>query len=129
LVDNDFPTGENEWQIVLSSKKLLDWGAKYGLAIVGMDSRWKNTDLKRPLTILVAVCRGKGFPIAVMVSERATAKDFSKFLDITALEIEQRTGLDWDPITMIDKDNAEKNGVKSRRTYGRKVIIPCLTSL
>ena len=44
--------------------------------------------------------------------------DFSKLLAVTALEIGQQTGMDWDPIFMIDKDDAEKNGVVSRLAYG-----------
>jgi hypothetical protein len=124
LVEQDYPSGENNWQIVLSSEKLLEYGVKYGQKIVGIDSRWKTNDVRRPLTLLTATCRGgKAFPIAVMLSESATADDYSRFLDIIAIELENRMPEEnqvWDPIFMMDKSNSEKNAVKKRRSYGRK---------
>jgi len=116
IFEKDFPNGDNDWQIIVSSKKLLGYGAEYSLDIVGLDSRWKNTDLRRPLTLVTGVCRGISFPIAVMISNTATIEDFCQLITTTSLEIELRTGIDWDPIFMIDKDNAEKGGVQSRRS-------------
>jgi len=59
ICEEEFPSADKPWQIVLASDKLLEWGAKYGREIIGMDSRWKNTDIRCPLTILTATCRGQ----------------------------------------------------------------------
>jgi len=40
----------------------------------------------------------------------------------TALEIEMRSGADWDPIYMIDKDNAEKGAILSQRASKGNIL-------
>jgi len=77
LSEENFPVSGEEWQIILASKKLLDFGAKHAKFVVGMDARWKNTDLRRPLTVLTGACKGRtAFPIAVMISNTATSNDY-----------------------------------------------------
>jgi len=63
LSEEDFPESGEEWQIIMASKSLLDAGAKHAKEVVGMDARWKNTDLRRPLTVLTGACKGRSaFP-------------------------------------------------------------------
>jgi len=119
----DFPSAEKPWEIILASDNLLDWATQYGREVVGMDSRWKNVDICCPLTLLTATCHGcKVFPISVMISSGATAAAYEQFLDITALEIDERIGDTlWDPYVMIDHCNEEQAAVTNRKSFGRKV--------
>jgi len=65
LSEENFPESGEEWQIIVTSQKLLDAGAKHARKVVGMDARWKNTDLRRPLAVLTGVCKDRSaFPIA-----------------------------------------------------------------
>jgi len=115
IQEKDFPAAEKSWQIVLASNKLLNLGSKYGKEIIGMDSRWKNTDIRCPLTVLSAACKGrKVFPISVMISGNATTQDYLRLLNATSLEIDQRLdGEEWDPCVMIDHCSQERDAIIS----------------
>lgn len=119
----DLPSADTPWQIILASDKLLDAGAEYGLEVIGLDSRFKNTDVQFPLSVITAACKDRVvFPIGVMISSSATTEAYEQFLNKISMEIDQRlNGELWDPYGMIDHCDQERKAFKSRQSFGRKV--------